>query len=87
MARPRQFDEEDVKTALSDVFWEHGYEGTSYSDIMAATGLNKGSLYSSFGDKRALYQHALTEYNRARLEPLWRCCEIKTPLQKIESRR
>ena len=64
MARPRQFDEAKVKNALRDVFWKHGYEGASYSDIMSATGLNKGSLYASFGDKRALYQHAISDYDR-----------------------
>jgi len=69
MARPRQFDEADVKAALRNVFWEHGYEGASYADIMAATGLNKGSLYASFGDKRALYQHAIREYDSNYVTP------------------
>jgi len=69
MARPRQFDEAKVKAALRDVFWKHGYEGASYADIMAATGLNKGSLYASFGDKRALYQHALSDYDCELLSP------------------
>lgn len=63
MARPREFDETEVKTALRRVFWEHGFEGASYPDIMAATGLKKGSLYASFGDKRALYQHAIASYD------------------------
>jgi len=69
MARPRQFDEAKVKSALRDVFWEHGFEGTSYKDIMAATGLNKGSLYASFGDKRALYHHAISDYTQIHLAP------------------
>lgn len=69
MARPRQFDEADVKSALRDVFWKHGFEGASYANIMAATGLNKGSLYASFGDKRALYQHAISDYTRAYVAP------------------
>jgi TetR/AcrR family transcriptional repressor of nem operon len=69
MARPRQFNETDVKSALCDVFWEHGYEGASYANIMKATGLNKGSLYASFGDKRALYQHAISDYARSHLAP------------------
>lgn len=64
MARPRKFDEAKVKNALRNVFWQHGYDGASYSDIMSATGLNKGSLYASFGDKRALYQHAISDYDR-----------------------
>jgi len=63
MARHREFDEDKVLDALRDVFWEHGYEGTSYADIMAATGLKKGSLYAAFGDKRALYQKAIARYD------------------------
>lgn len=63
MARTREFDEDIVKDALRDVFWQGGYDGTSYSDIMKATGLQKGSLYAAFGDKRALYQIALQRYN------------------------
>jgi len=69
MARPRKFDEAEVKSALRDVFWKHGYDGASYSDIMEATGLNKGSLYASFGDKRALYQHAIADYSRSQITP------------------
>ncbi|MEP3655707.1 MAG: TetR/AcrR family transcriptional regulator [Litorimonas sp.] len=69
MARPRKFDEAKVKNALRDVFWQHGYDGASYADIMSATGLNKGSLYASFGDKRALYQHAISDYNRENVSP------------------
>ena len=63
MARPREFDTDKVLNALQDVFWERGYEGTSYAHIMAATGLRKGSLYSAFGDKRALYLEALAQYD------------------------
>ena len=69
MARPRKFDEAEVKSALRDVFWKNGYDGTSYADIMEATGLNKGSLYASFGDKRALYQHAIADYARSQIMP------------------
>lgn len=65
MARTREFNEEVVKDALRNVFWEGGFDGTSYSDIMKATGLQKGSLYAAFGDKRALYQVALARYNEA----------------------
>jgi len=64
MGRPREFDNERVLTALQDVFWEHGYEGTSYANIMEATGLKKGSLYAAFGDKRSLYLQALAQYDK-----------------------
>ena len=67
MARKREFDEEKVLDALQDVFWEHGYDGTSYAQIMAATGLQKGSLYAAFGDKRALYQKAIARYDKGQV--------------------
>ncbi len=68
MARPRQFDEEQVKEALMNVFWDKGYEATSMQDLVAATGLLKGSLYGAFGDKRALYMIALNHYDRTRIQ-------------------
>ena len=64
MARPREFDEVTVLTALRDVFWQHGYEGTSYALIMEATGLKKGSLYAAFGDKMSLYMAAISQYDQ-----------------------
>jgi TetR/AcrR family transcriptional repressor of nem operon len=68
MARPREFDEARVKEALMSVFWEKGYEATSMQDLVAATGLLKGSLYGAFGDKRALYMMALAHYDHTRIQ-------------------
>ena len=44
------------------VFWDHGYEGASLPDLMAGTGLSRGSLYKAFGDKKALLLAALDLY-------------------------
>ena len=63
MARPREFDEDRVKEALTRVFWEKGYEATTMQDLVDATGLLKGSLYGAFGDKQALYMIALAHYD------------------------
>ena len=62
VGRPRQFDEAEVLQGAMDVFWRKGYEGTSMSDLMAATGLHKGSLYQAFGNKHQLYIRALQDY-------------------------
>ena len=43
-------------------FWAKGYEATSLTDLTAATGLHKGSLYQAFGDKRSLFMMALKRY-------------------------
>ncbi|MGW0631214.1 TetR/AcrR family transcriptional regulator [Streptomyces sp. NPDC001984] len=63
MARPRQFDEEEVVHAARDQFWSVGYNGTSLDDLSAVTGLGRGSLYGAFGDKHALLLRALDSYN------------------------
>jgi TetR/AcrR family transcriptional repressor of nem operon len=62
MARPREFDEDQVLDWALDAFWSHGYEATSLADLMEATGLAKGSLYKGFGDKRSLFLRALERY-------------------------
>ncbi len=62
--RPREFDEADVLAKIMSLFWEKGYEGTGLSDIMNATGLQKGSLYKAFGSKHDMYVRALAHYER-----------------------
>ncbi|MCP4874819.1 MAG: TetR/AcrR family transcriptional regulator [Gammaproteobacteria bacterium] len=68
MARPRQFDEKKVIEKLMMVFWDKGYDATSMQDLVAASGLLKGSLYGAFGDKQTIYLSALKHYNRTRIQ-------------------
>jgi AcrR family transcriptional regulator len=62
--RPREFDEDEVLQAALRLFWEKGYEGTSLSDLMAATGLTKSSLYKAFGSKEGLFWRVIERYQR-----------------------
>ena len=62
VGRPREFDIEQVLDAAMHAFWAKGYEATSLADLMQATGLHKGSLYQTFGDKHALFVQALKRY-------------------------
>ncbi len=62
MGRPRTFDVEDALEAVLAVFWRKGFEGTSYSDLVAATGVERPALYSAFGNKDALFLRALQRY-------------------------
>src|ERR1700730_3729480 len=63
MARPRQFVEDQVIEAARDQFWTHGYGGTSLDDLVAVTGLGRGSLYGAIGDKHTIFMRALDEYS------------------------
>ncbi|AUG52173.1 TetR/AcrR family transcriptional regulator [Thalassospira marina] len=62
MARPRAFDEESVLDNAMNVFWHKGFEGTSVQDLVDETGLNRASMYASFGDKKALFLRVLDHY-------------------------
>ncbi|MGH8708277.1 MAG: TetR/AcrR family transcriptional regulator, partial [Burkholderiales bacterium] len=68
MARPREFDADQVLERATRVFWARGYERTSLDDLCAATGLNRSSLYGTFGDKRALYLQSLSRYEAGSVE-------------------
>jgi len=63
MARPCEFDEDDVLNKAMHTFWMRGYDGTSLEDLLAATGIARQSLYNRFGDKRALFIKALRRYH------------------------
>jgi TetR/AcrR family transcriptional repressor of nem operon len=62
MARPQSFDRTDVLTKALDVFWKKGFEDASVQDLVDATGLNRGSLYNSFGDKDDLFAEVMALY-------------------------
>ncbi|MFG2421174.1 TetR/AcrR family transcriptional regulator [Streptomyces sp. NPDC048448] len=68
MGRPRRFDEAQVLHNAREQFWNRGYTATSMDDLMAATGLGKGSLYGAFGDKRQLFLRTLDDYRNEQLD-------------------
>lgn len=59
MGRPRGFDESAVVAAATGPFLQRGYEATSIDELVAATGLHRGSLYKAFGSKRGIFLAAL----------------------------
>lgn len=64
MPRPRAFDEESVLDNAMNIFWSKGFESTSVQDLVDETGLNRASMYASFGDKKALFLRVLDHYSQ-----------------------
>jgi AcrR family transcriptional regulator len=60
--RPRDFDINEVLERAMQLFWRNGYLGTSISDLTAAMGISRASLYAAFGNKETLYAKALDRY-------------------------
>ncbi|MDT8279601.1 MAG: TetR/AcrR family transcriptional regulator [Erythrobacter sp.] len=59
----KNFDVETTLTRAMQVFWARGYEATSMQDLVTATGVNRASIYATYGDKRALFLSALKKYD------------------------
>lgn len=64
IGRPKEFDRELALLAAMRTFWAQGYEGTSVQDLVEATGVNKPSLYSTFGCKEEIFREAVALYDR-----------------------
>lgn len=84
MARPVEFDQNKVLDSVVKLFWRNGFEATSMKCISEVTGLQPGSLYAAFGNKRSLYLTAIDTYfdeSMAKLKAL--LASEGTPLQRI----
>lgn len=70
MPRPKSFDPDTVLAKAMVVFWEKGFDAASISDLTEAMGINRFSLYDTFGDKHQLYIQALDAYTKRVVEPM-----------------
>jgi TetR/AcrR family transcriptional repressor of nem operon len=62
--RQKEFDREAALDRAMSAFWTKGYAATSVEDLVAHMGIQRGSLYATFGDKRSLFLSALDRYQR-----------------------
>ena len=62
MARQKQYDEVEVLEKAMNLFWRNGYETTSMQMLEKEMGINKFSIYSSFGSKNELFIESLKCY-------------------------
>ena len=63
MGRHKEFCVEWALERALEVFWRHGYEGASLTELTAAMGITRPSLYAAYGNKETLFRKALDLYD------------------------
>src|SRR5271170_4685314 len=84
MAGVKQFDSEEVLERAMVVFWRNGYQATSIQDLVEATGVNRGSLYATFGDKRGLFLAVLDHYAEHIASPMMAELTIRSDAGRLK---
>lgn len=78
VGRPRGFDEDEALDQALLLFWKKGFVATSISDLTEVMGLNRPSLYATFGNKESLLRRALERYFQGPSSYLKKALEQKT---------
>src|SRR5262245_29623138 len=63
MARPTEFDRAEVLDRATRLFWERGFAAASISDLEAAMGIGRTSIYAASGAKEDLFMAAIAHYD------------------------
>lgn len=62
MPRGKTFDPDEKIDEAVELFWRRGCDAVSVQDLVETLGLNRGSLYDTYGGKEQLWLRALARY-------------------------
>ena len=65
MPRTKEFDVDAALDRAVELFRLRGYSATSVQDLVETLGINRASLYATFGTKEALFAQAVQRYAEA----------------------
>ncbi len=82
MPRVKLFDENEVLTKAMNLFWKEGYSATSMQDLVNHMGINRASIYDTFGDKEKLFLKAFEHYRKTNSEGIVRFFESQPDVKK-----
>ena len=85
MARPSEYDLDQVLNQVMEVFWKNGYEGTSVGELVEASKLNTRSMYNLFGDKKGLFHSSLDHYREKFLNSRIEILKKKPGLEGVQA--
>ena len=62
MARTKEFDKAEVLEKAKQLFWKQGFHATTVQNLVDHLGINRASIYNTFGGKNELYEAAFKSY-------------------------
>jgi TetR/AcrR family transcriptional repressor of nem operon len=83
MVKSKQFDRHVALDEAMELFWERGYHATSIQDLVDRLGVNRQSLYDTYGGKDQLFVSALERYRELQGAPLRRTLEQEGPASVV----
>ncbi|HEX4114129.1 MAG TPA: TetR/AcrR family transcriptional regulator [Stellaceae bacterium] len=78
MGRPREFEIDKAIEKATGLFWRHGYEGTSLSDLTKELGISPPSFYFAFKNKEGLFKRVIERYFAEQTEGVEAACQEPT---------
>jgi TetR/AcrR family transcriptional regulator, transcriptional repressor for nem operon len=81
MARTKEFDENEVLEKAVELFRRRGFQSTSFGEMTAELGVNRQSLYDTFGDKQSFFIAALKRYGARAIDQMRRILSTSEPVR------
>lgn len=82
----KQFNQDVALKSALDVFWAKGFEATSMQELVSAMGVNRASMYQTYGNKGELFTAALDQYIDASLVMIKEALEASgSPLANLSN--
>jgi len=82
MSRHKEFDRDEALQKAMEVFWSQGYEAASINNLVKHMGINRQSLYDTFGDKHTLYLQAIDRYREVEGRKIFELLETPGSVKK-----
>ncbi len=85
MPRKPAYDRDTLIAQARDIFWRHGWAGTSLKDLERELKLKPGSFYAAFGSKDALYALAMERYAQDGVANMMALAQDLGPLEALKA--
>lgn len=82
MSRTKEFDEAEVLDRALELFRARGFKHTSFADLTGELGVNRQSLYDTYGDKQTLFLMALKRYTERSVDRIRRKLDDSKPVRE-----